>query len=296
MPFRLTYYAIDYGIYRSVQISNTYCVNDINSNDYGNCYNVTYGRPIFVVTDDFLNSNKPSLCSGNRCTLPCESSNTCTRYNYRSWERYLNTAFDGFAVGKQAVLYSYRSLTHHGTAIDSRKFYEYTFMVISVYPDVFDTYIVASSKRVIPFFENGFYDPLNNVAVVSNRYIPSGCTTDNPCTVVDVWWSGQLLTSKIIVGIYEDFRDNVWYAGHIHIRFAYETSPFLIMPIDYNEYLVYPELRKTVAYAANGVDQPGWNADDILRVVRELFPDRPWLVYDDRNFTLYSSVLTIGSF
>jgi hypothetical protein len=47
-----------------------------------------------------------------------------------------------------------------------------------------------------------------------------------------------------------------------------------------------------IGYAATGVDQPGWNADDIVRVLRELFPNRAWAVFDDRQYVLYLYNLT----
>jgi len=238
------------------------------------------------VTDNFVQNNVPSLCSGGTCTLPCESDGKCTRFTYTTAYRIHSTVFNGNYTGKQAVLYMFRTLTHSAVFGNEYEYFHGVFIFSLV-----DGYIygVPGSKRVVDFFSGGgYYDPLNNVVYRINRYkISYG-------TVVDVYWSGQVLTQFIQLGIYESNVDNIWYAGHCFVQYAYEASPLLIMPLDYvDDYLAYPELRKVVAYAGNGVDQPGWNADDILRVVQELFPDRPWLVYDVDNATVYSNGLDI---
>jgi len=288
MPFRFATSIIKYGIAIWKYTSSAYCVNNTSASDYGKCYNLdsSSGKAVFVVTDTFLRNNVPSLCSGDTCTLPCESDGTCTRYTTTAFDRGLLIIFDGTYAGKQAMLYAFRTLTHTAAYLTN---YEvligmFIFMLISNY-----IYSVPGNKRVIDFFSSGgYYDPLNNVVLRVGRYtITSG-------TVVDLYWSGQILTQFIQLGIYENGLNNIWYAGHATVQYAYEASPLLIMPLDYvDDYLVYPELRKAVAYAGNGVDQPGWNADDILRIVQELFPDRPWLVYDVDNATVYSNGLDI---
>jgi transcription initiation factor IIE alpha subunit len=66
-----------------------------------------------------------------------------------------------------------------------------------------------------------------------------------------------------------------------------ESSPLAVIPLDYNEYLKYSELRRTFGYSIDGINQPGWNADDIIRVLKELYQDKAWMVYDDKDATLY---------
>jgi len=254
---------------------STYCVNDTSASDYGKCYNVTCGKAIFVQSDT---TTYP--------TLPCESDGTCTRYTTTAWIRGLSTVFDGTSTGKQAILYEYRTLTHASINVYHYEYFQGVFTFILVNGSI---YSAPGSKRVIDFVTgSSYYDPLNNVVYRINRYtITSG-------NVVDIYWSGQVLTQFIQLAVYENNYNNIWHAGHAFAQYAYEASPLLIMPLDYvDDYLAYPELRKAVAYAGNGVDQPGWNADDILRVVQELFPDRPWLVYDVDNATVYSNGLDI---
>jgi len=286
MPFRFGAFVQSLGIGFWNPSMPTHCVNDISASNYGKCYFVEYGKAVFVVTDTFLQNNVPSLCSGGTCTLPCESDGTCIRYTRFAGFRVFNIVFDGTSTGKQAVLYMFRTLSNSSVFVDDpeRIFGALAFTLID------SSWLgVPGSRRVIDFFSRGgYYDPLNNVVLRINRYtVPYG-------TVVDLYWSGQVLTQFIQFGIHESDRINIWYAGFGVAHYAYEASPLLIMPLDYiDDYLVYPELRKTVAYAGNGVDQPGWNADDILRVVQELFPNRPWLVYDVDNAVAYSNGLDI---
>jgi hypothetical protein len=101
-------------------------------------------------------------------------------------------------------------------------------------------------------------------------------------------WQGNIFTTTAYLVAIEAYLNNVWYAGITTVMYAYESSPLAVIPLDYDkEWLPYQELRNTFGYAYTGVDQPGWNADDIIRVLRELFPDRAWAVFDDRQYVLY---------
>jgi hypothetical protein len=77
------------------------------------------------------------------------------------------------------------------------------------------------------------------------------------------------------------------FLGTVFYAFSQETSPLAVIPLDYSEYVKYQELRKTFGYSYDGINQPGWNADDIINILKELFPDRAWMVLDDRDSTLY---------
>lgn len=283
--FKFSTWRYGYGIGSWNSVSSLRCVNDVSASDYGTCYNVDFGKAVFTVSDSFLQNNVPTLCSGGTCTLPCESSGTCIRYKTLSHPRVLNTIIDLSSVGKQVVLYRFRSLTHASANFASIN-YEYVrgVLTVSLGGDIIYSPITKNVMCCISGYE---YDPVTNVLIKVNRYTIAGAK------VFDVWWSGQLLNDILYSFVYEGYIDNIWYGGHIEVYYAYERSPILIMPLGYDDYLVYPELRSVVGYADNGVDQSGWNADDIIRVVQELFPDRPWLVYDDKTFTLYSNGLDI---
>jgi len=97
---------------------------------------------------------------------------------------------------------------------------------------------------------------------------------------------------KIIGAFFNAMKNNTFFAAFALISYAVEASPSLIMPLDYEKYLAFDELRSVVGWAADGVSQYGWNADDIVRVLKELFPDRAWAVYDDRRYVLYLYNLT----
>ena len=87
---------------------------------------------------------------------------------------------------------------------------------------------------------------------------------------------------------------NIYYALWAAAYFAEESSPLALIPLDYErEYVPYQELRSVFGYSINGIDQPGWNTNDIIQILRELFPDRAWAVFDDRTYTLFLYNLTI---
>jgi hypothetical protein len=131
------------------------------------------------------------------------------------------------------------------------------------------------------------YDPVTNFKVYVNPYT---ITLGN---VAILRWQGSFFTTTLSISTFERNRNNIWYAADITIIWAYESSPIAIIPLDYDrDYLPYQELRSTFGYSTTGIDQPGWNADDIVSILRELFPDRAWAVFDDRTYTLYLYNLT----
>jgi len=281
MPFRYSFWRNFYGFGTWETSTDTYCVSDTSLSNYGSCNDVRIGKVRFVQSD---------TATYPVGSLPCERDGTCIRYTSMIHPRMLDVIINLSYVGKQVILYKFRSITHSNFFTSPR---EYSQGIITVTADGTDIMYSPILKTNV-YYIGSEYDPVNNVWIKINRYIPSGCTSYNlSCSVVDVWWSGQILCNELYSLMFENYINNIWYAGNIEVVYWYESSPILIMPLDYDEYLMYPELRKTVAYAANGVDQPGWNADNILRVVKELFPDRPWLVYDDSTYTLYSNGLDI---
>jgi hypothetical protein len=73
-----------------------------------------------------------------------------------------------------------------------------------------------------------------------------------------------------------------------------ESSPRAIIPLDYNnDYVTYGELRKAFAYSYDGISQFGWNAQDIISALRDIFPNRAWAVFDDNQQILYLYNLTM---
>jgi hypothetical protein len=85
-----------------------------------------------------------------------------------------------------------------------------------------------------------------------------------------------------------------WLIGTFEIAFFAESSPSAVIPLDYNNgYVLYQELRKAFAYSYDGVSQFGWNAQDIISVLKDIYPNRAWAVFDDNQQMLYLYNLTM---
>jgi len=79
-----------------------------------------------------------------------------------------------------------------------------------------------------------------------------------------------------------------WLVGFFQVLFFAESSPLAIIPLNYNkDYLRYQELRQVFSYSQNGVDQFGWNVQDMIKVLKDIYQDRAWAVFDDRQNILY---------
>jgi hypothetical protein len=86
----------------------------------------------------------------------------------------------------------------------------------------------------------------------------------------------------------------------ISLLFSFEASPEALIPnLDYNEYMKYSELRNVIGYrycdgqmlnyAPENCMAVGWNADDMVNILKQLFKDREWYVYDDAKNILYAN-------
>jgi len=251
----------------------TYCVNNTSASDYGKCYNILYYKAVFVQTDT---TTYP--------TLPCETDGTCIRYTSTTRNRIHETIFS--FSGKQAIIQYFRSRTHGSVPLKDN------ITAALLVPMPLPSNIEGDYGFFLPAVNYEVsswpvYDPVSNFKAYQNPYtITSG-------HVSIIRWSGTFFTTSANVNVYEDIRNNIWYAFDMVVTWAYESSPLAIIPLDYGrDYVPYQELRSAFGYAVTGVDQPGWNADDIIRVLRELFPDRAWAVFDDRQYVLYLYNLT----
>jgi hypothetical protein len=253
----------------------SYCVNNTSASDYGKCYNIIAGKAVFVQTDTTTWPIDPSTGSDS---FPCATDGTCIRYTTVTDNRILGTIFD--YPGKQAILQYFWSRSHA-----SRRF------VGNIqYLDLFPVPVASGYPAYLWLFPATnyevsswpVYDPVGNWKAYVNPY------TITVGYVNILRWQGNVFTSSATLGVYEGYWNNIWYAFDMVVTWAYESSPLAIIPLDYDkEWLPYQELRSAFGYADTGVDQPGWNADDIIRVLRELFPDRAWAVFDDRKYVLY---------
>jgi len=255
-----------YGTYYSLT-SNAYCVNDTSKSDYGKCYNITRNKAVFVQTDT---TTYP--------TLPCELDNTCVRYTATTGIRILSTVYS--YTNKQAILQFFWTRVHTSSTGFYGNIVTINPPMIRVDPNINSYWFLPS-----PFYEQAswpIYDPVANFKAYLNPY------TITYGNVAIIRWSGNVFSNILNLQAIEGYLNNIWYVFDAKIIWAYESSPLAIIPLDYDrDYVPYQELRNAFGFSINGVDQPGWNADDIIRVLRELFPNRAWAVFDDRQNMLY---------
>jgi len=281
MPFVTGLYAKSYGTSWYGYTAGTYCVNNTSASDYGKCYNIQAGKAIFVQTDTTTWPINPT--TGD--SFPCAKDGTCIRYTSTAGVRILDTAFS--YPGKQAIVQNFWARSHAWAyqLVGNVQYIGQGIIVPSQTGDTSAFPIFPSPSYEVKTWP--VYDPVVNLKAHMNPYtITSG-------NVAVLRWQGTVFTSVLYVSVFEANANNIWYAGDVKIYYAYESSPLAIIPLDYGrEWLPYQELRNAFGYSATGVDQPGWNADDIIRVLRELFPDRAWAVFDDRQYVLYLYNLT----
>ena len=265
MPFNTGVSAFEYGTSVGSASPNTYCQNSTTASDYGACYNILTGKAIFVQTD---------TATYPVDSLPCEANNTCIRYTSTASFRSFGTIYS--YTNKQAILQFFHARSHASDVqlinnILTSRFLPRPGEVGWFYPSI--NYEVSSWP---------VYDPVSGFKAYFKPY------TITAGHVALIRWSGSLFTTSLSLTVFESNLNNIWYAFDFRATWAYESSPLAIIPLDYDRnYVPYQELRSAFGYASNGVDQPGWNADDMIRVLRELFPNRAWAVFDDRQYVLY---------
>jgi len=284
MPFNVAMINFNYGTHIYDYIQSTYCQNNTSASDYGKCYNIACCKAIFVQSDTTTWPIDPSTGSDS---FPCAKDGKCIRYTSTvPGNRTISTIFS--YSNKQAILLQFWARSHASEGLGSRftgKVYRLHLVPIPTPTGAeFAWFLPAQNFEVSSW---PIYDPVSNFKAYLNPYtIPLGY-------VNIIRWYGSLLTTKADLVVYEGGRNNIWYAFDILLIYAYESSPLAIIPLDYDrDYVPYQELRSAFGYAATGVDQPGWNADDMVRVLKELFPNRAWAVFDDRQYMLYLYNLT----
>jgi hypothetical protein len=282
MPFSIAYALFNYGTATWAIAPSTYCQQDTSASDYGKCYNILLSKAIFVQTDT---TTYP--------TLPCEADNTCVRFTSTTYNRTLpppgsptGTATVFSYSGKQAILQFFNARSHSNLSFAGRILYLQG-LPIPMPSTLSPAYLWFMPSHNYEVTSWPIYDPVINYKAYLNPY------TITAGSVNILRWQGNIFTSSATIGVYEGNMNNIWYAADIIVSWAYEASPLAIIPLDYDrEYIRYQELRNAFGYAYTGVDQPGWNADDIINVLKELFPDRALAVFDDRQNVLYLYNLT----
>jgi len=267
VPFNLATYNLGFGLQSWSRTSAAYCQTNTSASDYGMCYNISY-KAYFVQTDT---STYPVG------SLPCESAGNCVRLTSVYYDYTLQTVMDLSGVNKQIIIKQFYSRTHTNVALYTGDAY-------------FAGFVVPYKGDYPPFGHYGYinavnaymgHDTIYNLWVYRGRYtIPVG-------EVREIQVNDSILSTKFDLHIILRNSNNIYFASMAFATVFYESSPVAVIPLDYSEYLRYSELRRTFGYSADGINQPGWNADDIINVLKELFPDRAWMVYDDKDSTLY---------
>jgi hypothetical protein len=282
MPFLTARSGFNYGTAIYMTAPATYCQHNTSASDYGKCYNIILNKAIFVQTD-----------TATYPTLPCENDGTCIRFTSTTGTRTLpppgsatGTATVFSYSGKQAILQFFHSRSHTNLNLVGRIIY-LAGLIVPVPSGLDPAYLWFLPSHNYELTSWPIYDPVTNYKAYQNPYT---ITVGN---VNILRWQGNVFTTSATLMTYEGKYDNIWYASDVNVSWAYESSPLAIIPLDYDrEYLPYQELRNAFGYSYNGVDQPGWNADDIISVLKELLPDKAWAVFDDRTYTLYLYNLT----
>jgi len=278
MPFNTGIAGALYGLYTGE--TNTFCQNNTAASDYGKCYNTLGGKAVFVQTDTTTWPIDPST---GRDSFPCAADGTCTRYTSTTYSRYLTTLFS--FTGKQAIVQHIYTRSHSVLDIVGRIIYLRGHPIPTL--DYDSAYSFLFPAQVYEQATWPIYDPVANWKAHLNPY------TITIGRVFYLRWQGTLFTPVLHLYAYEENSNNIWYASYVRVVYAYESSPLAVIPLDYDrDYMPHQELRSAFGFSINGVDQPGWNADDMIRVLRELFPDRAWAVFDDRQYVLYLYNLT----
>jgi len=277
MVFVTTRKNFNYGTATYSDKPSTYCQNNTSASDYGKCYNIVTGKAIFVQTDT---TTWPIDSSGND-SFPCAKDGTCTRYTSTTSTRTFDTIFS--YTGKQAIIQYFWSRSHSTLRPYGNILYLYGVPV----PTFDAAYIWLFPANNYELSSWPVYDPVGNWKAYQNPYtITSGY-------VNILRWSGNLFATSATIGVYESNNNNIWYAFDMEVVWAYESSPLAIIPLDYDkDYAPYQEFRNTFGYAATGIDQPGWNYQDIVSVLKEIYPNRAWAVFDDKTYILYLYNLT----
>lgn len=275
MPFKSTASHIIYGIAPGsiFEPIDRYCQVNTSAGDYGQCY-VAVNKAIFIQSDT---STYPQL--------PCETSGTCIRYTNTVWDRVITTVYDYSSVNKQGIVRHIIAGIHTSIPLGIYTMSNITRLVhLRGIPRVILHWDVTTTAPHSP------YDPVLNMEFLLNiRAIPSGTASEYRA---DLNW----LSSTVTVNVLESYLNNQYLIFGMLVAWHYESSPVLIALLDYeDDYLPNREILKNIGYSYNGVAQPGWNAEDMVNIMSELFPDRPWVVADPDSNRAYSNGLDIDN-
>jgi hypothetical protein len=194
----------------------------------------------------------------------------------------IETYYDGSSANKSAfnIVWWY----HIGASFSS-----YPLFSISLDSANVDTFLTHGTPASI--YSLHLLDNLNIYLPLSSLWIPYWKPYRYGTEyVVIAQYSGGFMKAQL----YHCVGKNQWIIGVIGFLMSAESSPRAIIPLDYNnDYAPYYELRKAFAYSYDGISQFGWNAQDIIAALKDIYPDRAWAVFDDNRQILYLYNLTM---
>lgn len=226
---------------------------------------VTVGRALAVSPDE------PGCVYEDTCTWVSSGCNT-----------RIATYLDLSGVGKQA-LKLYWSLIYTSF---------HTLDLFRLGLDGLVDVLVVDSGAYPEYFVNlldiGEFIPMNTFMVYGLRQYSYYGTT--------MYW-------KVYRGVYDGLFQKVEFyhcagvynvfLGVVRYAFSMESSPIAVIPLNYEEYSKYSDLRRIIGYSYDGINQPSWNVSDMINILTEIFPDRVWMVFEDSNSTLYGYGITL---
>jgi len=265
MPFISVLTATTYGLawYRSLNdFINASCASDLST-----C--TAYDTPALVFQSP-SSTTAPGCVSNKTCITTTSQCNSI-----------INTLYDGSSTGKSGFNVRWNGFfkTNTGALFD---------LVAPVTDNgIMDVSLLASGPGYLygnGMIKPGIYIPLsefyyNNVISTSTGNIYS--------------YVGQINLGFLSLQL-KHCTPATWLIGTFEIVFFAESSPRAIIPLDYsNDYIPYRELRRAFAYSHDGISQFGWNAQDMISALKDIFPDRSWAVFDDNDQILYLYNLTL---
>lgn len=212
-------------------------------------------------------------CTASGClsTLSCQSAGNCERISGNVRDIIV---FDYSSVGRSAVVHTYM-LTVNG----------------NVCPDCFG--IIGARMRSI----------LQIGSSPRNIIVSPGDTRFDPALITSIFRFSSPDTAYLIkattnnwitsrLNIHHVITQSVgWVQSGFTVLISVPSSPELFIEIEYDEYY-RSGLKNVVGWTASGRGKYGWNADDILRVLKEEFSNRPWALFNDKSMTLYTNLLS----
>ena len=261
MPFITAQSHIMYGIDWMHPVTDKYCTSDLSS-----C--VVAGGKALVFTD-------PNITPG------CVSENTC-RAVPSNCNTVIDTYYDGASVKKSAFNITW--WYHIGASFSWYPLFAIGLDGIGV--DTFMTHGTPASIYSLNLLGNN-----NTYLPLSSLWIPYWKQYNYGTEYVII---AQYIGGFSRVQLYHCVGSGQWIIGVVGYIMSAESSPMAIIPLDYNrDYLPYPELLTTFAYSHDGISQFGWNVQDMINVLKDIYQDRAWAVFDDQKSILYLYNLTL---